>query len=135
VALHCKFTKALTFENSEFRIPPKYRMGVAWRAQFDPALGEAVVRQRAYNVSFLFSLSLSLSLARARARALFLAAADLGASLTRPERARERERERERARARARARKGAWPEERRITLALICCKWRKASQLLVVSRS
>jgi hypothetical protein len=63
VALQCKFTKALTFENSEFRIPPKYRMGVAWRAQFDPALGEAVVRQRAYNVSFLFSLFLSLSLA------------------------------------------------------------------------
>jgi hypothetical protein len=42
-------------------------MGVAWRAQFDPALGEAVVRQRAYNVSFLSSLSLSLSLSLLRA--------------------------------------------------------------------
>jgi len=41
-------------------------MGVAWRAQFDPALGEAVVRQRAYNVSFLSSLSLSLSLSLTR---------------------------------------------------------------------
>jgi len=34
----------------KFRIPPKYRMGVAWREQFDPALGKEVVRQRAYNM-------------------------------------------------------------------------------------
>jgi len=34
----------------KYRIPPKYRLAVALKEQFDPSLGAAVVRQRAYNM-------------------------------------------------------------------------------------